>query len=271
MRYQLESMRHLLLSLLPALLFAQGPCGDGASSFIDGMARHTAGEYDAAIRAFEQSIANEYQTPAARFRIGRAYAKQGAPEKAIEWLWQAARSEFSNLQILQTDPDLASLRQLPEFEKIVALVTLNTKPCPQRPTRKQFLFWVGEWEARNKAGQKTGESSIVLHESGCTVVENWRGANGTTGQSLNFYNPHTARWNQTWVGANGLLTYFTGEWQNGSMVFVATQFNGPNKISQRMTFTPNADGSFRQFGEASTNSGTTWTPSWDFTYVRKKP
>ena len=34
----------------------------------------------------------------------------------------------------------------------------------------------------------------------------------------------------------------------------------------RMTYSKNADGSVREFGEQSTDAGKTWSPSFDFTY-----
>ena len=34
----------------------------------------------------------------------------------------------------------------------------------------------------------------------------------------------------------------------------------------RMSYSKNADGSVRQWGEQSTDEGKTWAPSFDFTY-----
>ena len=42
----------------------------------------------------------------------------------------------------------------------------------------------------------------------------------------------------------------------------------PDPVFNRMTFTVNADGSVRQFGEASSDRGATWTVRYDFTYRR---
>ena len=42
----------------------------------------------------------------------------------------------------------------------------------------------------------------------------------------------------------------------------------PNPVWNRMTFTRNADGSVRQHGEQSADSGATWTTQYDFTYRR---
>jgi hypothetical protein len=37
-----------------------------------------------------------------------------------------------------------------------------------------------------------------------------------------------------------------------------------------MSYSQNADGSVRQFGEQSTDGGKTWSPSFDFTYRPSK-
>jgi hypothetical protein len=38
--------------------------------------------------------------------------------------------------------------------------------------------------------------------------------------------------------------------------------------TNRMTYSPNPDGSVRQHGETSDDGGHTWTPDYDFTYRR---
>ncbi len=39
----------------------------------------------------------------------------------------------------------------------------------------------------------------------------------------------------------------------------------------RMTYSKNADGSVRQIGEQSTDEGKNWSPSFDFTYRKRRP
>ena len=50
----------------------------------------------------------------------------------------------------------------------------------------------------------------------------------------------------------------TGNWQNSP--------NDKTGRWSRMTYSRNADGSVRQFGEQSTDDGKSWEPSFDFTY-----
>jgi len=50
----------------------------------------------------------------------------------------------------------------------------------------------------------------------------------------------------------------TGNWKAGGP-------KGEDALT-RMTYTPNADGSVRQFGEQSIDGGKSWFPAFDFTY-----
>ena len=48
------------------------------------------------------------------------YARLGEPQRAIEALAQAVAGGYKTFGWMEQDPDLASLRGLPEFQKIVA-------------------------------------------------------------------------------------------------------------------------------------------------------
>jgi hypothetical protein len=62
--------------------------------------------------------------------------------------------------------------------------------------------------------------------------------------------------------------------ENGKMVLVArrAQKADPTKtLLERMIFTPNPDGSVRQYSDASTDEGKTWAQRYDYTYRRVRP
>ena len=61
----------------------------------------------------------------------------------------------------------------------------------------QFDFWIGDWEVTDSAGTTVyGTNRVAGEEGGCVVHENWAGSRGGTGQSLNFYDPLKAQWEQ---------------------------------------------------------------------------
>ena len=135
-------------------------------------------------------------------------------------------------------------------------------PC-SAPEHRQFDFWVGRWDV-----YPTGKDKLVAHSliesvyGGCGVRENWVPLSNQPGGSLNIYVPEEKRWEQFWIDSQGSRAIFTGGW-NGKAMVIQGKWAGP---LVRISYTKNADGSVRQFGEQSTDEGKNWAPSFDLTY-----
>lgn len=134
----------------------------------------------------------------------------------------------------------------------------------------QFDFWVGEWEVFTPAGKKAGENRIERIAGGWGLLENWEGAGGYSGRSLNTWLPEQKKWRQFWVGTGGALE-LTGELNAKGEMVLAGKTSTPGKpdTMERITWTPNADGTVRQLWEQSTDSGATWTTAFDGLYQRR--
>ena len=137
---------------------------------------------------------------------------------------------------------------------------------------RQFDFWLGDWDVPAPNKQPTGHSHIESILSGCVIEENWTGGSGYSGKSFNTYNRDTQRWEQFWVDTTGVRLHLTGGLVDGKMVLAGVQ-DKPNAKTglvqrERITWTPNADGSVRQFWETSIDDGKTWTVSFDGRYQR---
>jgi hypothetical protein len=143
-------------------------------------------------------------------------------------------------------------------------------PCASGPFR-QFDFWVGEWDVHGPAGKLAGRNVITSEENGCAIVEHWKSANGSTGQSLNFYDPKAGRWKQKWVGF-GTVLEMEGELRDGTMILQGPlQYVGQNRETLlRGTWTPLPGGRLRQFFEESDDGGKTWKPWFDGYYSPRK-
>jgi hypothetical protein len=144
--------------------------------------------------------------------------------------------------------------------------------CPG-PDYQQFKFWVGEWAVtQTKGGAPAGDSKIDLLDAGCVILENWTGKNGGSGHSLNVYDQADGKWHQTWIDNTGDQVHYIGSWTNGKMEFRAEDIATPQKqpVVLTMTFEPRTDGTVRQSGTISTDSGKTFAPSFDLIYTRKK-
>jgi hypothetical protein len=129
----------------------------------------------------------------------------------------------------------------------------------------QFDFWVGHWDVYNKAGKMVARS-LIEPVYGCGIRENWMPVSNQPGGSLSIYVPEEKRWEQFWIDSQGSRAIFSGGW-NGSAMVITGKWGGP---LVRMSYSKNADGSVRQYGEQSTDEGKTWSPSFDFTYRRAK-
>ncbi|MFL6657175.1 MAG: hypothetical protein ACJ8GW_03815 [Massilia sp.] len=142
--------------------------------------------------------------------------------------------------------------------------TAPAKPCAAAEHR-QFDFWIGEWDVFGPAGKQVGQSRVELHGGGCYLLENWSSTNGVDGKSLNMYDATDKRWHQAWYDSSGSRLDISGSFVDGKMTLISADG------TQRVIWTPNADGSVRQLWEASKDQGKTWAPSFDGKYVKRKP
>jgi hypothetical protein len=146
-----------------------------------------------------------------------------------------------------------------------------TQPC-STPLHRQFDFWLGEWEVRDKDGKPQGENRISLVHGGCALLEEWRSARGSTGSSLNLYDASRKRWHQTWVDSSGGLLMLDGRFADGAMTLEgdAPDPKAREGVSrQRIRWTALPDGRVRQLWEGSSDGGQAWQVVFDGYYVRK--
>ena len=131
-------------------------------------------------------------------------------------------------------------------------------PCAGERFR-DFDFWLGSWRVVDAEGAEAGQNRIESAQAGCLVQETWRGATGSTGTSLNFYDPVAAVWRQVWVSPGALIDISGGMTQGsmvltGSIVYVAEG----RSLPFRGTWTALPDGRVRQFFEEQRQAGV-WT------------
>jgi len=119
-------------------------------------------------------------------------------------------------------------------------------------------------------GQHAGDSRIERLLQGCAILENWRGAGGREGKSLNFYDRRHGVWHQTWMSDNGNALQLDGEFANGKMRLTGRKVDPATKAEthERITWTPLPGGDVQQLWESSPD-GKTWTVQFDGLYKRK--
>jgi len=100
---------------------------------------------------------------------------------------------------------------------------------------RQFDFWVGHWRV-TEHGKPAGENRIERILDGCALLENWTGAQGGAGKSLNFFDRDDGLWHQTWIDRSGGALFLAGKFGNGAMRHsrrTARAWRSPNAFERR--------------------------------------
>ena len=144
-------------------------------------------------------------------------------------------------------------------------------PCMASEEARQLDFWLGTWDVYSVEGRLLGENVVELQLGGCLVLENWTGAGGSSGKSMNFWDSQRGTWRQVWVSDRGnALDYRQGELREGAMRFRGiTIGESGDTTDQKLTFEAVAPDTVRQVFEASADGGTTWDTTWVGIYVRR--
>lgn len=132
---------------------------------------------------------------------------------------------------------------------------------------RQFDFWLGDWSVTNPDGQVVGSNRITRIAGGCALLESWRSARGGTGNSINMYEPRSGEWAQVWVSP-GLVLRLSGGMRDGRMVLSGERVDDEGPVTDRITWTPRADGTVRQHWRISRDGGESWQTVFDGTYRR---
>ena len=144
---------------------------------------------------------------------------------------------------------------------LLVLLTMPASAAPcDTPEHRQFDFWIGEWTVTNPAGRTAGTNKISRIAGGCALLEEWTGASGLSGKSLNIYDTSRKVWHQTWVDGSGLLLQLDGTFESGSMRL--------GNATSRITWTPLEGGAVRQLWEQTNDGGKTWTVAFDGKYSK---
>lgn len=154
---------------------------------------------------------------------------------------------------------------------ITVMAETDKAPCAAAEYH-QFDFWLGNWEVRNPDGEVVGTNRVTRILDGCAIMEHWQGAKGPPGQSVNMYDVRRHVWHQTWVSEAGYMLLLEGGLRDKAMVLEGKRptRDGKGDIIDRITWTPNADGTVRQFWQISKDGGKSWEAAFDGLYVPEK-
>jgi hypothetical protein len=225
--------------------------------------------YDAALAAFEQAEQAGFDAAWVALRVASTQAEAGRAALAIDALERAADAGFANLMILDSNPRLQPLHGDARYRAVRDRMQ-RQHPC-SRPECRQFDFWVGEWDVHGPNGRKAGTNRIEPILNRCALQENWTGASGSGGRSVNFFHPGRRKWVQVWVNAQGGVIEIEGEYRDGAMHFTGENTAADGSVELcRASWTLLEDGRVRQFWEQSRDGGETWYTWFDGYYTRRE-
>lgn len=149
-------------------------------------------------------------------------------------------------------------------------------PPPQAcsaPEHRQFDFWLGSWDVTGgpKLDTLVGRNTITKVSSGCALAEHWVNGSGQDGHSLNAFDAAAGQWTQFWIGSDGVVLRLAGGLQGKAMVMagrlpLASAAGGEQW--QKISWTPQDDGSVHQHWQTSDDAGATWQTSFLGIYRR---
>ncbi len=224
--------------------------------------------FDDAIKAFQHSVDLNYRPLMTKVDIARAYVAKEDTRHALDTLKEVASASGLPPRVhsyIVGAPEFQKLHDNAEYQEFLK----SSLPC-QAAEYRQFDFWVGEWDVVTTEGHNpAGSSSVQLILDQCAVLENWSG--GGTGKSLNHYDTRLKKWIQDWVDSQSNGIHFEGGLENGVMSYFADSADAQGKpLRRHMQFVRIDADHVRQFSQGSSDGGKTWTPEYDFTYIRKK-
>ena len=140
------------------------------------------------------------------------------------------------------------------------------------PEYRQFDFWLGEWNVQDAAGKPAGTNQITSIQGGCVLLENWKGAKNSTGNSFNMYYAADGKWHQTWVDNQGGRLDLAGGLLDGKMVLdgdAPSQREPGKRVKHRISW-ERKGANVRQLWRASRDDGKTWNVLFDGLYLPAK-
>ena len=138
----------------------------------------------------------------------------------------------------------------------------------ETPERRQFDFWVGDWDCSWDGG--SGTNTVTAELDGMVIQERFDGRPGTPlqGISVSVYDEQGGVWRQAWADSGGAYLDFVGSFKDGVMELAReTRIDGKT-VGQRMRFTEITTDSLVWLWERAPD-GTDWETEWRIDYRRR--
>lgn len=159
--------------------------------------------------------------------------------------------------------------------------------CPA-PEARQFDFWIGEWNVRNRQSPPanpgrwydTGTATDRVYPvvDGCAIIEHWRGTvfqGFVTGFSVRAWNADSGVWDLVLLWPSPGQPRFGelhGTFRHGRGEFLARRATpaGDTTVT-RFSFADITPSSLRWQSETSNDAGASWSSTWIMEFSRRDP
>lgn len=238
---------------------------NGDAWFHLGVAERNLERYAESVAALEKAMDNGFLKMRCHTALGITRAQAGDTKGAFHDL-DLAVDQGLPAQVLETHPGLAPLRDDPRMAALRKKAQEKSRPCEHDARYRAFDFWVGDWDVYQGA-QQIGHNRIEKILAGCALQENWTDGYGSSGKSLNYFDPAAGKWKQNWVDETGGVVWYEGEVKDGEMRYAGENIaaNGTKQLTH-CRLTPMPDGTVHHVIETSADGGKTWSKGFDAIY-----
>lgn len=237
----------------------------------------------------EKNYLEAYKTgmpPAARnilySRMSKVYSAKKDIRKSASWLDSAITVGYGDINDLETAEEFKNLRMDDSYKNLLKKVYTSAYPCSTDPKKREFDFWVGEWDVYNNTKILVGKSMIQKVTGECAIQENWSSLGSSyVGKSVNYYDAAKGKWHQFYYDSGSLLapsdegeykeytSFANPSYKGNAMVFKRKDADKKGEYIANFVFFNLESTKMRQFLEKSYDGGKTWVVGLDLLYVRK--
>lgn len=143
-------------------------------------------------------------------------------------------------------------------------------PAENMPERRQFDFWLGEWDCSWAGGH--GSNTVTAELDGTVILERFDGRPGSQlqGISVSAYDAGEGVWRQTWADCDGGYFELAGGFAAGVMELRCRVHRKGEWVSYRMRYTDIRPESFIWRWERHDPTEDSWSEVWRIDYTRRR-
>lgn len=251
-----------------AVLASQNPT-NGEYQFRLGHSYVELRDYLESLPPLNEAIRRKFEVPKAHFFLSRAYAGLTMAEASLDSLNDAAKSGFSEPDMLKRAREFRTLKDHPRFRELSEWIEF---PAVKAKGGRILDFLAGRWHYMTSGGTLAGVSVIQKINKGFEVIDEWSSLDGSRASSHYSLDRKTGRWVQEWSNTSGWTSRRDVKpISKGIEMLGKTQYPDGTSLMERERLTQVDPDTLRQHIHQSLDGGKSWIEVSDGLFVRVKP